>query len=157
MRTATGPRARAPTDSPSVTHLTSSLAWVRVHSAHFTNFKRFTDLTITDLPATARLVVLTGPNGSGKSAVFEGFNWYRRTSGGWGEVRDAQYFPKADGAGTPRPSHKVEVVFHEGAPVDQGARRKSFWVRSAYRHEPEFTTERLQKQASELEDPGLGS
>ncbi|MXW59024.1 MAG: AAA family ATPase [Acidimicrobiia bacterium] len=74
---------------------------MHVSSAQFTNFKRFTDLKIEGLPQSARLVVLTGPNGSGKSAIFEGFNWYRRDFGGWGQVHDPAYFPKTDRAGRP--------------------------------------------------------
>ena len=37
------------------------------------NYKRFTDLHITEIPQSARLVVLVGPNGSGKSSVFDAF------------------------------------------------------------------------------------
>ena len=128
---------------------------MHVSSAQFTNFKRFTDLKIEGLPQSARLVVLTGPNGSGKSAIFEGFNWYRRTSGGWGEPGDSAYFPKSDRSGHPSASHQVNVQFHEGDPPDQNARRKSFWIRSAYRHEAEFNANQLQRQTPALEDPGL--
>ena len=45
------------------------------------NFKRFTKLTIKDIPETAKLVLLVGPNGSGKSSVFEAFNHWHRTQG----------------------------------------------------------------------------
>lgn len=128
---------------------------MHVQSAQFTNFKRFTDMRIEGLPATARLIVLTGPNGSGKSAVFEGFNWYRRSSGGWGQTRDPWFFPKTDASGQPSTSHQVTVAFHEGEPPDQDARRKSFWIRSAYRHEPDFNAGQLQRQTPALEDPGL--
>ena len=132
-----------------------SLNSMHVSSAQFTNFKRFTDLKIECLPQSARLVVLTGPNGSGKSAIFEGFNWYRRTTGGWAHSRDTAYFPRADQEGLPSASHKVSVQFHEGEPSDEDARRKSFWIRSAYRHEAEFNAKQLQSQTPALEDPGL--
>ena len=42
-------------------------------AVHLKNYKRFTELTIADLPDTAKLVVLVGPNGSGKSSVFDSF------------------------------------------------------------------------------------
>ena len=128
---------------------------MHVSSAQFTNFKRFTDLKIEGLPQSARLVVITGPNGSGKSAIFEGFNWYRRTAGGWGKSRDTAFFPKTDQQGLPRASHMVSVQFHEGEPPDLDARRKSFWIRSAYRHEAEFNANQLQQKTPALEDPGL--
>ena len=38
------------------------------------NFKRFTDLTIQDIPESSKLVLLIGSNGSGKSSVFDAFN-----------------------------------------------------------------------------------
>lgn len=128
---------------------------MHVSSAQFTNFKRFTDLRIEDLPQSARLVVLTGPNGSGKSAIFEGFNWYRRNFGGWGQVHDPAYFPKTDRTGQPSASPNVIVQFHEGDPPDQDARRRSFWIRSAYRHEADFNANQLRRQTPSLEDPGL--
>ena len=40
------------------------------------NFKRFTDLTISGIPADNRLVLLIGSNGSGKSSVFDAFNLF---------------------------------------------------------------------------------
>ena len=46
---------------------------MRIKNIHLKNYKRFTELTIADLPATARLVVLVGPNGTGKSSVFDSF------------------------------------------------------------------------------------
>ena len=46
---------------------------MRIKSIRLQNYKRFTELTIADVPATARLVVLVGPNGTGKSSVFDSF------------------------------------------------------------------------------------
>lgn len=46
---------------------------MRIKSVHLRNYKRFTDLRVEELPATARLVVLLGPNGSGKSSLFDAF------------------------------------------------------------------------------------
>lgn len=128
---------------------------MHVRSAQFTNFKRFTDLRIEGLPETARLVVVTGPNGSGKSAIFEGFNWYRRTSGGWGRDRDPAYWPKTEANGAQNASHQVSVEFHEGEPPDQAARRRSFWIRSAYRHEADFNASELRRQTPAIDDEGL--
>ncbi len=39
------------------------------------NFKRFTDLTISDIPESSKLVLLIGANGSGKSCVFDALNF----------------------------------------------------------------------------------
>ena len=48
---------------------------MRIHELRLQNFKRFTDLTIKDIPDAAQLVLLIGSNGSGKSCVFDAFNW----------------------------------------------------------------------------------
>ena len=51
---------------------------MKIREVKLNKFKRFTDLTITDIPDTAKLVVLVGPNGCGKTSVFEGLNhWYK--------------------------------------------------------------------------------
>lgn len=39
------------------------------------NFKRFTDLAIEGIPASAKLVLLIGANGSGKSSIFDAFDF----------------------------------------------------------------------------------
>ncbi|MCU0425823.1 MAG: AAA family ATPase [Candidatus Kapabacteria bacterium] len=51
---------------------------MRIQSLQLKNFKRFTDLTITNIPETAKLVLLIGGNGSGKSCVFDAFDWAKK-------------------------------------------------------------------------------
>lgn len=51
---------------------------MRITKLRLQNFKRFTDLTIEDVPATAKLVLLIGSNGSGKSSVFDGFEYLEK-------------------------------------------------------------------------------
>ena len=46
---------------------------MRIKSVHLQDYKRFVDLTLTEIPENARLVVLIGPNGSGKSSLFDAF------------------------------------------------------------------------------------
>ena len=56
---------------------------MKVKSLQLKNFKRFTDLTIKDIPEKCKLVLLIGSNGSGKSSVFDAFevlNRYRLKS-----------------------------------------------------------------------------
>ncbi|PSR56145.1 chromosome segregation protein SMC [Adhaeribacter arboris] len=48
---------------------------MKVSKIELVNFKRFTDLTISDIPETAKLVLLIGSNGSGKSSLFDAFDW----------------------------------------------------------------------------------
>jgi AAA15 family ATPase/GTPase len=46
---------------------------MKIKSVQLKNFKRFTDLTIENIPEQAKLVLLIGANGSGKSSLFDGF------------------------------------------------------------------------------------
>ncbi len=48
---------------------------MRIRKIELKNFKRFTDLTISDIPDTSKLVLLIGSNGSGKSSLFDAFDW----------------------------------------------------------------------------------
>lgn len=51
---------------------------MKIKEIKLNRFKRFTDLLITDIPETAKLVVLVGTNECGKTSVFEGLNhWYK--------------------------------------------------------------------------------
>jgi len=46
---------------------------MKISKIHLTNFKRFTDLLIDNIPSTSKLVLLIGSNGSGKSSLFDAF------------------------------------------------------------------------------------
>ncbi len=46
---------------------------MKIKSIQLKNFKRFTDLTIEEIPEDSKLVLLIGVNGSGKSSIFDGF------------------------------------------------------------------------------------
>ncbi|HUZ58363.1 MAG TPA: AAA family ATPase [Hanamia sp.] len=48
---------------------------MKITKIHLTNFKRFTDLMIDNIPNSAKLVLLIGSNGSGKSSVFDAFGF----------------------------------------------------------------------------------
>ena len=54
---------------------------MRIKKIELKNFKRFTDLTISELPESAKLVLLIGSNGSGKSSLFDAFDWLSKLTG----------------------------------------------------------------------------
>jgi energy-coupling factor transporter ATP-binding protein EcfA2 len=116
---------------------------MRVASVKLKNFKRFTDLQINNIPQSARLVVVVGPNGCGKSSLFDAFlHWYRPRVG-LGQNSDLPYYRKLplvafDGM------NAVEVVLHGGVSPKKG----SLYVRTAYRNDPDFTVEQINRPSS---------
>lgn len=123
---------------------------MHIKSIRLHGFRRFTDLTISGIPPTTRLVVLAGPNGVGKSSVFDGFRtWQTFVGNVSGGSTDALYFFKK---GTP--SHDwnqlVTIEFHEPLPEAGDGRKKAFYLRSAYRNDPDFTSNELKRSADLL-------
>lgn len=107
------------------------------------DFKRFSDLTITGIPVTAKLVVLAGPNGTGKSSLFDAFRTYQGLRG-TGANMDHTYHAKK-GIENQDWERMVDITFDQPWPHDQDARRKAFYFRSAYRNVPDFNLDRLQR------------
>ncbi len=110
-------------------------------------FKRFSDLTISEIPETARLIVLVGPNGSGKTSLFESLNhWYNFK--GFNTPGQQDYFEKKDGDVTTGNwyQNKVQIEFHANQNLSQGQVQGKFYFRTAYRNEPDFTVKGLNKQ-----------
>ena len=107
---------------------------MRISLVRLNHFRRFTDLKITGIPETVRLAVLAGPNGCGKSSVFDALLiWYQMYAPyGYNEDR-SYYFKPSDLAG--EMSNRVQVEFHGNKRVQRG----SFYFRSAYRNDPEFS------------------
>lgn len=113
------------------------------------SFKRFKKLSITDIPETVKLVVLTGPNGSGKSSLFEGFNFWSRYKRGQGGFDQSYHSSNHVGQEhTFRQSTLIE--FHDfTSQGDNQTYKKCFYIRSAYRHEADFTTSEIKN----IQDP----
>jgi energy-coupling factor transporter ATP-binding protein EcfA2 len=114
--------------------MVSAAGWVvRVASIRLKNFKRFTDLTIRDIPETARLVVVVGPNGCGKSSLFDAFLQWYRSRAGFGLRGEESYYRK-DPIAEFGWNESVTVTLHGGAQPKRG----SLYVRTAYRNDPDF-------------------
>ena len=126
---------------------------MKLQSATIKNFKRFTDLTIDNIPETARLMMLAGPNGCGKSSLFDAFKiWHRRmkrpqSNPGWQNDYHSKVTSPVD-----QFSDQVDIKFHEGTPADDNEKKKIFYIRSAYRNDPEFRIQQLGRVGSSLDE-----
>lgn len=120
---------------------------MRIKALRIRDFKRFADLSISEIPESVRLVMLTGPNGSGKTSLFEAFNYWMSFSRGQNPF-EAEYHSRLSVSGASNAHQllqKIELQFHgvDNVLNDQERKRKAFYIRSAYRHEPDFTVSNL--------------
>ena len=118
---------------------------MRIESVRLKNYKRFTELTIADLPETARLVVLVGPNGTGKSSVFDSF--LLKAQAAVSNLRlsgdTEEYYDKvSQSRNTHEVARRVGIAFHGVGEGDMDW-KSAFQVRSAYRNEADFRIEQL--------------
>jgi RecF/RecN/SMC N terminal domain. len=120
---------------------------MKIKTIKINKFKRFTDLTITEIPDTAKLILLVGPNGCGKTSLFESFNhWYKLK--GFNDPGQKEYYEKNDEvqAVSNWYQNKVTIDFHESIAFDRESVKGKFYFRTAYRNEPDFTVSGLNKQ-----------
>ena len=120
---------------------------MKVKRIHLKSFKRFTDLEITGISETAKLVVVVGPNGSGKSSLFDAFISWHRQKAGWGRDQDQSYYRKGDEEDFSWDRSAV-VETHEGSPPVGG----SLYVRTAYRNDPDFNIGAINRLNSPSEE-----
>ena len=125
---------------------------MKFKSAIIRDFKRFTHLTVQGIPETARLIMLAGPNGSGKSSFFDALSsWHKLATRGnpW----DDDYYLKVYSRNTPRwNQQQLTVTIHDPEPNDPQEKKKLIYTRSAFRNDPEFQTNRLQRLPNPLDE-----
>ena len=118
---------------------------MRITSVHLRNYKRFTDLRITGIPPSTRLVVMVGPNGSGKSSVFDAFliKGRRNNNNLTGGIFNG-YLLKDETADS-APSTTNQVAQRIDIELDKHVIDWSrvFSIRSPYRHEADFSNTSL--------------
>lgn len=120
---------------------------MKIRKIILNRFKRFTDLTITEIPESSKLIVLVGPNGSGKTSLFEALNhWYKLL--GWGSPGQQNYIEKIDGTATVGNwyQNRVKIEFFDAQNFNREQIKGKFYFRTAYRNEPDFTVSNLNKQ-----------
>lgn len=125
---------------------------MKIASIHLHNFKRFTDLKIQYIPASAKLVVMLGPNGCGKSSVFDALHYKSCESRQQVRHNDPDYYCKLFTQG--QRSDRINIEFHAPTQADL---RKAIYVRTAYRNDPEINVTSIQKMSSVIQEVRFGS
>ena len=128
---------------------------MKIKEIHLSKFKRFTDLHITDIPESAKLVILVGPNGCGKTSVFEGLNhWYK--SFGFFRYGQKDYYIKEGDKETINKDNwykeQVKVIAYDLSLSNREDIHGKLYFRTAHRNEPDFTTSQLSKQGDPKEN-----
>ena len=126
---------------------------MRLQSATIRDFKRFTDLAITDIPETARLIMLAGPNGSGKSSFFDALSSWHKYSTSRSPWQDDYHMKVENRTTTEWNQRKIQLTFHHPVPADAQAKAKLIYARSAFRNDPEFQARSIQTMPDLLAQP----
>ena len=127
---------------------------MRLKSIAITGFKGFTHLTVQGIPETARLIMLAGPNGCGKSSVFDALHVWGESRSGRGFNWEADYHAKgySQEGGDSAWKGQVQTEFYACLPNDARDYRKTFYIRSAYRNDPEFQINQLRRTGDLLDE-----
>lgn len=114
---------------------------MKILSLELKNFKRFTDLVLSGIPANTKLVLLIGSNGSGKSSVFDAFEFFNSCIRGDALV-DSSYYRK-------NPTDSFAVQFtddmnhiwtaDETTFVSSTKTERRFYGRSSFRQTPKLS------------------
>jgi len=127
---------------------------MKISQIKIKDFKRFSDLTINNIPVTTKVVIVVGPNGSGKSSLFDSFlHWYRFKFKNL--ITRDDYYTK-QGSITPL-DNSVNISFHDLPLQTREQLKGKFYFRTAYRNDADFTVSRLQQQNDPTENIRLGN
>ena len=132
---------------------------MKIKSIRLRDFKRFTDLTISELPETAKLVVLIGPNGCGKSSVFDALHGKAVVRHHWGWPTEQlgywnKQYSSEDGKESPGfdDAKKIGIDFHGVSPTNRESWMRAVYTRSAYRNDPIVQIQQLRRVGSVVDE-----
>ena len=140
---------------------------MKIKKIELNNFKRFTHLVVEDIPESTKLVVLVGPNGSGKTSFMESMNHYYKDAG-YSQIGDCSYLSKTGNVDNfdysqwyQYASKLVEIAFYDKTFLNTVGNNDNikghFYFRSAYRNEPDFQIDSMQRQQDPIESVRLES
>lgn len=134
---------------------------MRIKSLQLKNFKRFTDLTLQDIPENAKLVLLIGSNGSGKSSVFDAFELASGKAIGFSSPQnqliaadlttDNLYYSKSGR------SSEIEIDFSDNRSLKSYQSANKLWNYIGYRKENQFYGRSAIRYLPKLVKTTLGS
>ena len=115
---------------------------MRITNLKIENFKRFTDLSIKQIPESAKLVLLIGSNGSGKSSVFDAFDWLKKDLYSISKSTDGEEYYQKDAGFEPT----LEIMFSHGSAIKKdgfvyGIKEYKFIGRSSIRIVPRISNQ----------------
>lgn len=127
---------------------------MKISQIKLKDFKRFSDLTIDNIPATAKVVIVVGPNGSGKSSLFDSFlHWYRYKF--HNSFQRGDYYSKQGAAALL--DNSVQILFHDLPDQRRELLKGKFYFRTAYRNDADFTVSSLQQQNDPTDNIRFGN
>ena len=140
---------------------------MKIKKIELNNFKRFTHLVVEDIPESTKLVIMVGPNGSGKTSFMESMNHYYKYAG-YNTIGDYSYLSKTGNVDNfdysqwyEYATKLVKISFYDNAFFNTIGNNDNikghFYFRSAYRNEPDFRIDSMQRQQDPTESVRLES
>jgi AAA15 family ATPase/GTPase len=127
---------------------------MKIKSLQLKNFKRFTDLTLQDIPDNAKLVLLIGSNGSGKSSVFDAFERVSTETiePGLSIYTNKEYYSKNKSLDYfIKINNSERLTFDNSNFIGENAKVRNFYGRTSFRQIPRLTKTSLGNQTFDIE------
>ena len=110
---------------------------MKIKSINLINFKRFTNLTIHEIPETAKLVVMIGPNGCGKSSVFDALKLYIYSTHYGADIEMPDYYYQSVDYYTKSNHPRYGLSYHKHSHQSLNQRMESYEYAFAYASPPD--------------------